>query len=124
MFVVAMYRPRAVRRMPEAQKMKAPKPPEIMRQEPFVIRIALLAIASTAAVNALDYFFKWSVARDVPHERVAHFIAVYYAGLNVIALVAQLLGTGALVRRVGVAAALVVTPFLLFLGGSAAWIGG
>ena len=124
LFVVAMYRPRTVRRMPEAQKMKAPKPPEIMRQEPFVIRIALLAVASTAAVNALDYFFKWSVARDVPHERVAHFIAVYYAGLNGVALVAQLLGTGALVRRVGVAAALVVTPFLLFLGGTTAWIGG
>jgi len=124
LFVFALYRPKNERKVAPVQPLKAPRPPEIVRQEPFVLRIALLAIASTAAVNALDYFFKWSVARDVPHERVAHFIAGYYAALNGVALVAQLLGTGALVRRVGVAAALVVTPFLLFCGASVAWVGG
>jgi ATP:ADP antiporter, AAA family len=105
-------------------RVHAPRPLEIYRQEPFVGRIALLALASTAAVVSLDYFFKWTVARNVSHEHVARFIAVYYAGLNGVALVAQLLGTGALVRRVGVAAALVVTPFLLFCGASGAWIAG
>jgi len=124
LFVFAVYRPKNERRAAPMQKVRAPRPPDIVRQEPFVLRIALLAVASTAAVNALDYFFKWSVAREVPHERVAHFIAGYYAALNGVALIAQLLGTGALVRRVGVAAALVVTPFLLFCGASVAWVAG
>jgi AAA family ATP:ADP antiporter len=122
-FVSVVYRPRVERKAKAMPKMLAPRPREIYREEPFVGRIALLALASTAAVVSLDYFFKWTVARGVPHEQVARFIAVYYAALNGVALVAQLLGTGALVRRVGVAAALVVTPFLLFCGASLAWAG-
>jgi ATP:ADP antiporter, AAA family len=122
-FVFVVYRPSGERRALAAQKMRAPPPLAVCRAEPFVVRIALLAVASTAAVVALDYFFKWTVGRTVPHEQVARFIALYYAGLNGVALAAQLLGTGALVRRFGVAAALVVTPFLLFCGATLAWAG-
>jgi AAA family ATP:ADP antiporter len=122
-FVFAVYRPSGDRKAMPATKLHAPRPLDICREEPFVVRIGLLALASTAAVVALDYFFKWTVGRNVPHEQLAHFIAIYYAGLNGLALVAQLLGTGALVRRVGVAAALVVTPFLLFCGATLAWAG-
>src|SRR5450432_690930 len=123
-FVFVVYRPIGELKTTSTPKVHAPRPLEIYRQEPFVARIAVLALASTAAVVALDYFFKWTVARNVPHAHVARFIAVYYAALNGAALVAQLLGTGAVVRGVGVAAALVVTPFLLFCGAAGAWVAG
>ena len=94
------------------------RPPfDAMREEPFLHRIALLVVVSTAGAVTVDYFFKWTVARTIPHEHVAHFIASYYAGLNALALVAQLLVSGALVRRIGVATGLVVTPLLLLTGG-------
>lgn len=96
-----------------APGVQAPSPLQICREEPFVLRIGALAVASTAAVVALDFFFKWSVARNVSQEHVARLIAVFYAILNGIALLTQALGTASLVRRVGVAAALVVTPLLL-----------
>src|SRR5450432_3247904 len=104
------------RKAPLAPGARAPTPLQIGREEPFVWRIAALALASTAAVVALDYFFKWSVARNVSHQHVARFIAIFYTVLNAIALVGQLLGSASLVRQTGVATALVVAPFLLFCG--------
>jgi ATP:ADP antiporter, AAA family len=122
--VVAWAPAGEARKAPVTPGVQAQKPLQIGRAEPFVRRIAVLAVASTAAVVTLDYFFKWSVARNVSHEHVAHFIATFYAALNGVALLTQLLGTGALVRRVGVAAALVVTPFLLLCGATGALAAG
>ncbi len=95
-----------------------------LREEPFLRRIALLVVVSTAAALFLDYFFKWTVVRTVPHAQIAGFVARYYAWLNGLSLLAQLFVTGALVRRVGVATTMVVTPALLMLGGFGALITG
>jgi ATP/ADP translocase/HEAT repeat protein len=98
---------------------------EELRREPFLRRIALLVVASTAAAVAIDYFFKWTVARDVPPTEVARFVARYYAALNGLSLVAQVFVSGALVRRVGVATAGIVTPLLLALSALGAFaVGG
>jgi AAA family ATP:ADP antiporter len=94
-----------------------------LRQEPFLRRIALLVVMSTAAALFVDYFFKWTVARTVPHQEIARFVAVYYVWLNGLSLVAQVFVTGALVRRIGVATTMVVTPLLLLLGGVGALVG-
>jgi AAA family ATP:ADP antiporter len=102
------------RKGPLAPGVPAPTLLQVGREEPFVWRIAALAVASTAAVVALDFFFKWSVARSISHQQIARFIAIFYAVLNAVALVGQLVGSASLVRRAGVAAALVVTPGLLF----------
>jgi AAA family ATP:ADP antiporter len=90
--------------------------PEMLRAEPFLRRIALLVVASTATALAVDYFFKWSVAQSVAPEHVARFVARYYLGLNVMSLVAQLLVSGLVVRRMGVATAVVLTPLLFATG--------
>ncbi len=86
---------------------------EAMKQEPFLRRIALLVVVSTAAALAVDYFFKWTVARNVAPAHVAPFVARYYAALNGLSLVTQIFVSGALVRRVGVTTAAIVTPLLL-----------
>lgn len=98
--------------------------PQILRAEPFLRRIALLVVTSTAAALAVDYFFKWSVARSVAPEHVAAFVARYYAVLNVVSLLTQVLVSGAVVRRMGVATAIVVTPLLFAAGAAGAIVAG
>src|ERR1700722_11609098 len=103
-----------------------PRPAEVLpsrrdaadlQKEPFLRRIALLVVVSTAAALLLDYFFKWTIARTVPPHEIARFVARYYALLNGLSLVTQIFVTGALVRRIGVTTTMVVTPVLLLLGG-------
>jgi AAA family ATP:ADP antiporter len=111
--------------MPATERAPPPRPTGVLpsrrdaadlREEPFLRRIALLVVVSTAAALFLDYFFKWTVARTVPHDEIARFVARYYAALNGLSVLAQIFVTGALVRRVGVAKTMVVTPLLLMLG--------
>ena len=99
---------------PEAARIR--ESPEVLRAEPFLRRIALIVVVSTATALAIDYSFKWGVARAIAPEHVATFVARYYAVLNVVSLVAQIAISGAIVRRIGVAMAIVFTPFLLALG--------
>jgi len=94
-----------------------------VRDEPFLRRIAILVLVATTASVFVDYFFKWTVSRVVPHHDIARFVARYYVGLNVLSLVAQLFATGALVRRMGLAAAVVVTPMLMLLGVAGTFLG-
>jgi AAA family ATP:ADP antiporter len=88
-----------------------------IRRDPFIRRIAGLVALSTSTVLAVDYLFKWSVAETVPAQELGRYLATYYAALNGISLVMQLFVGAALVRRLGVAAAAVVTPFLLSMAG-------
>jgi AAA family ATP:ADP antiporter len=83
-------------------------------------RIAVLVIVATLVSIFVDYFFKWTVVRTVPHHQIARFVARYYAWLNGLSLVAQIFVTGALVRRIGVATTMMVTPLLMLLGGAGA----
>jgi AAA family ATP:ADP antiporter len=90
---------------------------QAMHDEPFLRRVALLVVASTAALVALDYFFKWTVARDIPRHDVARFVARFYLVLNALSLAVQLFFSGAFVRKVGAAAAIAMTPLVLLVGG-------
>jgi AAA family ATP:ADP antiporter len=117
--------------MPPGEQGQPPRPTDVLpsrrdaadvRKEPFLRRIALLVVVSTAAALFVDYFFKWTVARTVPHHEIARFVARTYAWLNALSLIAQILVTGALVRRIGVATTMVVTPLLMLLGGLGALV--
>jgi AAA family ATP:ADP antiporter len=102
---------------PQPPSEGALRPTEALRTDPFLGRITLLVVVSTAAMVTVDYYFKWTVAQTVPHDQVAHLVARYYAVLNGLSLVVQLFVSGALVRRIGVANAMVVTPLLVLGGG-------
>jgi ATP:ADP antiporter, AAA family len=95
---------------------------ETLRREPFLWRIVLIAVLSTATVLPLDYLFKWTVARTIAPAALGDFFARYYAAVNGAALVVQLFVARRLVRRLGVAAATAVTPMLLLLGGAGALV--
>jgi AAA family ATP:ADP antiporter len=107
-----------------SEEMPSRRATAAMSEEPFLRRIALLVVAATAAALFLDYLFKWTVAHSIAHDQIARFVARYYVWLNGLSLVAQTLVTGALVRRVGVATTMVVTPALLLMGGVGALLTG
>ena len=88
----------------------------MLRGEPFVGRIAALVALSTIAGVLLDYFFKWTVARSMPPERMPAFVARYYAALNLATLVAQLVIGRLLIRRHGAIATIALAPLVLVAG--------
>ena len=116
--IVLLLSPRIESRSPPVPDRAAPmlQSSDTLRHEPFLRRIALMVVVSTAAALAIDYFFKWTVARDVEPHHVAQFVARYYAVLNGLSLVTQVFVSGALVRKVGVTTAAIVTPLLLAMG--------
>ena len=100
----------------------AAKPAQVVSKQPFVWRVALLVGLSTAAVLTVDYLFKSTAARTIAPERLGDFFARYYAVMNGVSLVVQLLVAGRIVRRLGVAGATGVMPMLLLGGGVASFV--
>jgi MFS family permease len=87
-----------------------------LRDQPLLARMAMSVVVSTAALLVLDYCFKATLARSLPSAQIGPFVARYYLALNALSLVVQVFLGSAVVRRVGVVAAIVLTPLLLTLG--------
>jgi AAA family ATP:ADP antiporter len=100
------------------------RPTDLVRENPFLLRIAGMVAISTAAVLIVDYLFKLTAARHVPPARLADFFARYYAGVNGLSLVVQLLLAGRVIRRFGVIASAGIMPMFLLGGGAATVLGG
>jgi ATP:ADP antiporter, AAA family len=95
----------------------------LFRENPFLTRIAALVSLTTAALLVVDYLFKSSAARAMPAAELGSFFARYYAAVNVLSLVVQLVVAGRLIRRIGIIPAASVMPFLLLGGGVFAFAG-
>jgi len=108
------------------QTVASPKPrvDTAVAREPFVGRVALLVALSTAAVLTVDYLFKSTAAATIAPARLGEFFARYYAIMNGVSLVVQLLVAGRVVRRLGVAGATGVMPALLLVGSVASFVSG
>lgn len=111
-------------RMNLDDKAPAPAPSLALSQQPFVWRVALLVGLSTAAVLTVDYLFKSTAAASIAPAQLGEFFARYYAVMNGVSLVVQLLVAGRIVRRLGVAGATGVMPSLLVAGGVASFVTG
>jgi AAA family ATP:ADP antiporter len=96
----------------------------LVRSEPYVLRLAGLAILSSATLLSMDYLFKSSAARAVPTHELGTFFGVYYAALNAASLTMQLFVASPLIRRIGVVPALAVLPALQLGFGVLAALGG
>ncbi len=108
---------------PAATPEQAPRM-AVLRENPFLVRIAGMVVVSTAAVLTVDYLFKSTAARHVPQAELGEFFARYYAVVNAISLVVQLLVAGRVIRRFGVIGSAGIMPFLLLGGGAATVLGG
>jgi hypothetical protein len=108
---------------PAPASAKAP-PTVVLRENPFLARIAGMVLVSTAALLTLDYLFKSTAARYVAQAGLGEFFARYYAVMNAVSLVVQVLVAGRIVRRFGVIGAAGIMPFLLLGGGVATLLAG
>jgi len=95
----------------------------VLREEPYVRRMAVLIGLSTVTLLFTDYLFK-SVAKAEVQTGLAPFFARYYAVLNGVAFVMQVVVAQRVVQRFGVVAALAVLPVLLVAGGGGALVTG
>ncbi|HVJ18251.1 MAG TPA: hypothetical protein VM686_22685 [Polyangiaceae bacterium] len=96
----------------------------VLRDEPFVWRLAAIAAASTALAVVVDYVFKARVASSVQPGEMAAFFARFQLVLNAVSLALQLAVAGPLVARLGVVGVALVTPAALLLTSSVAATGG
>ncbi|HEY8231404.1 MAG TPA: hypothetical protein VIJ10_01975 [Vicinamibacteria bacterium] len=97
---------------------------KLLRGDAYLRALAVLMLVSTIALTLADYVFKSAVARAVPPEELGAFFGGFYAVLNLIALVAQLVLGGWLFQAIGLHRALWVLPSLLFLGAAGLALGG
>jgi hypothetical protein len=88
----------------------------LLREHPYVVWLALMVAASTAALLATDFLFKLVAKQSIAPAELGSFFARYYAVLNAAALGVQLFLAPVLLSRFGVVAALAVLPILLALG--------
>lgn len=103
---------------------RSTRPPPPPAGQAFVWHVALLVGLSTGTVLTVDYLFKSTAAHTIPAPRLGEFFARYYAMMNAVSLVVQLFVASRVVRRLGVAAATGVTPFLMLLGAIASFLSG
>src|SRR5688572_26898589 len=91
---------------------------------PYVKMLGGLMLVSTVALTLADYVFKSEVAKWVPREELGMFFANFYMILNLLALAAQTLLMGWLMRVLGLHRTLWVLPGFIFLGAAGVALGG
>ena len=91
---------------------------------PYVKMLGGLMLVSTVALTLADYVFKSTVAQKIPPAELGMFFANFYTILNLLALGAQTLLTGWLMRVLGLQRTLWVLPAFIFVGAAGVALGG
>jgi ATP:ADP antiporter, AAA family len=91
---------------------------------PYVKMLGGLVLVSTVALTLADYVFKSEVAQRIPREELGTFFANFYMILNLLALGAQTLLIGWLMRVLGLHRTLWVLPAFIFVGAAGVALGG
>lgn len=83
---------------------------------PYVRSLALMMLLGFVVVNIGDFQFKAAARLAYPdRDRLAHFMALFYATLGAIALFLQIVGTRWTLRRFGVAGGMLALPLAYLL---------
>ena len=91
----------------------------LLRTEPYLRRLFWIALVSSILVTGVDFVFKSMVSVDIAPEQLGFFFARFYAVMNGLALVIQLLVAPRLLRGLGVNGSLLLLPAILFAGSAA-----
>jgi ATP/ADP translocase len=94
----------------------APPPLRVAREEPHARRLLLLALVSTVTLTLLDFIFKSAVSTHVAPDRLAVFFGKFYAAVNGVALLVQLVGSAWVLRTVGALRGLALLPGSVLAG--------
>ncbi|HLM76606.1 MAG TPA: MFS transporter, partial [Polyangiaceae bacterium] len=74
---------------------------ELLREYPYLRKVALALALTTAATLVTDYLFKSITAQVIPTAELGAFFARTYAIVNTVALFVQIGLSGLLIRRLG-----------------------
>ena len=96
----------------------------LFRNDPYIKALGGFVLVSTVALTLADYVFKSTVAQTIPRAQLGTFFAGFYMVLNVLALGAQLILAGWLLRVLGLHRTLWVLPAFVFLGAAGVALGG
>jgi HEAT repeat protein len=96
----------------------------LFKDDAYIKALGGMVLVSTVALTLADYVFKSTVARTVDPAHLGTFFASFYMVLNVLALGAQLVLAGWLLRMLGLHRTLWVLPAFLFLGAAGVALGG
>ncbi|NUP06932.1 MAG: hypothetical protein HOW73_12840 [Polyangiaceae bacterium] len=86
---------------------------------PYVWRLVGIALAGSTTVTLTDYVFKSTMAATIPAHGLTAAFAQTYLVLNILALAAQVLAVGVLLRRFAPSTLVAILPVLLTIGGGA-----
>lgn len=98
--------------LPVAERASEPERAE-PRGRRYAQLLVLLAVVSTVTLTIGDMMFKRLLGERLPASELATVFGATYTGLNVLALIIQLVVTPRLLDRVGVGSALAVLPVLV-----------
>ncbi|HEX2874900.1 MAG TPA: hypothetical protein VHP33_26800 [Polyangiaceae bacterium] len=89
-----------------------------LQGDPFLLRLAVMAVLSIAVSVVIDYLYKAKVSRTIPPEQLGAFFARYQLVLSLGSLLLQVVITGPVVQRIGVVGLALTGPLLLTFGGT------
>ena len=89
-----------------------------VQRDPFMLRLAAMAVLSIAVSVVIDYLYKQKVSRTIPPEQLGGFFARYQLVLSLGSLLLQVVITGPVVQRIGVVGLALTGPILLTVGGT------
>jgi len=96
----------------------------LFKDDAYIKALGGMVLVSTVALTLADYVFKSTVARTVDPAQLGTFFATFYTVLNLLALGAQLVLAGWLLRVLGLHRTLWVLPAMIFLGAAGVALGG
>lgn len=94
------------------------RPSATVLHDPFLVRLAAMAVLSIGVSVVIDYLYKAKVSRTIAPEQLGAFFARYQVVLSLGSLLLQVVITGPVVQRIGVVALSLTAPLVLTFGGT------
>ena len=115
----------AVRARPSPETVPASGSPwGALREEPLLGRLAIAVALGTATSLFADYLFKAVATAKIAPDHLGLFFARYYAAMNLLALLTQLLVARRVLARAGVIGTAGMLPTLMFFGSALSFVTG
>lgn len=102
----------------EKHKSEQRNPLGFLRHSPLLSTMLIIVVLVALAVNIVDYQFDLSLKNSFASDpqQLSAFLGSFYLWAGFAGLVVQLFLSGPLMRRFGIAAALMITPFSILTG--------
>ncbi len=107
--------PTASNIMPTVRRIPFRELRSAMRRNPYIKRIVLLNVLSTATLLFVDYAFKSVTSMRFSSAELGQFLAVYYTGINALALCIQVVMSMRVLKRAGTVLTLSILPLTLVI---------